>query len=197
MPADCPGAGRTAPSGEVHDRRMTRAAQDRTLVLLRHAKAEQQGWDDDHERQLTGRGRRDAAAAGRWLVQHGIGLDEVLCSTSERTQQTAEGVWSGGCPETDLHLDRRIYLASPERLLEVVREADDDADVVMVVGHAPGIPALAELLCDGEGSVEGHRRMAEGFPTCGVALLHYAGRWADMGFGDARLERFHVCRDGT
>ena len=176
---------------------MTRAAQDRTLVLLRHAKAEQQGWDDDHERQLTGRGRRDAAAAGRWLVQHGIGLDEVLCSTSERTQQTAEGVWSGGCPETDLHLDRRIYLASPERLLEVVREADDDADVVMVIGHAPGIPALTELLCDGEGSVEGHRRMAEGFPTCGVALLHYAGRWADLGFGDARLERFHVCRDGT
>ena len=197
MPADCPGAGRTAPSGEVHDRGMTRAAQDRTLVLLRHAKAEQQGWDDDHERQLTGRGRRDAAAAGRWLVQHGIGLDEVLCSTSERTQQTAEGVWSGGCPETDLHLDRRIYLASPERLLEVVREADDDADVVMVIGHAPGIPALAELLCDGEGSVEGHRRMAEGFPTCGVALLHYAGRWADLGFGDARLERFHVCRDGA
>ena len=176
---------------------MTRAAQDRTLVLLRHAKAEQQGWDDDHERQLTPRGRRDAAAAGRWLVQQRIGLDEVLCSTSERTQQTAEGVWSGGCPESDVHLDRRIYLASPERLLEVVREADEDADVVMVVGHAPGVPALAELLCDGEGSVEGHRRMAEGFPTCGLAVLQYAGRWSDLTFGDARLERFHVCRDGA
>ena len=73
---------------------------------------------------------------------------------------------------------------------------DEDADVLMVVGHAPGIPALTELLCDGEGSVEGHRRMAEGCPTCGVAVLHYAGRWADLDFGDARLERFHVCRDG-
>ena len=129
-------------------------------------------------------------------MQHGIGLDEVLCSTSERTQQTAEGVWAGGCPESDVHLDRRIYLAPPERLLEVVREADEDADVVMVVGHAPGIPALAELLCDGEGSVEGHRRMAEGFPTCGLAVLQYSGRWADLAYGDARLERFHVCRDG-
>ncbi|HSO66146.1 MAG TPA: histidine phosphatase family protein, partial [Ornithinibacter sp.] len=65
---------------------MTRAAQDRTLVLLRHAKAKQQGRDDDHERELRGRGRRDAAAAGHWLVEHGYGIDEVLCSTSERTQ---------------------------------------------------------------------------------------------------------------
>ena len=59
----------------MHDRGMTRAAQDRTLVLLRHAKAEQRGWDNDHERELTGRGRRDATAAGHWLVEHGIGID--------------------------------------------------------------------------------------------------------------------------
>ena len=100
------------------------------------------------------------------------------------------------CPEAEVHLDRRIYLAPPERLLDVIHDADEDADVLMVVGHAPGVPALAELLCDGEGSVEGHRRMAEGFPTCGVAVLQYAGRWADLDVGDARLERFHVCRDG-
>lgn len=173
---------------------MTRAARDRTLVLLRHAKAEQQGWDDDHERELSPRGRRDAEAAGRWLREHGIGIDEVLCSTAERTQQTAQGMWDAGCPETDLHLDRRIYNAPTERLLEVVREADEDADVVMVVGHAPGVPSLAELLCDGEGSEEAHRAMANGFPTCAVAVVRYAGRWADLDVGDARLERFHVCR---
>ena len=176
---------------------MTRAAQDRTLVLLRHAKAEQEGWDDDHERELTGRGRRDAAAAGRWLVEHHYGDDEVLCTTSDRTQQTAEAIWEGGCPEAEVHLDRRIYLAPPERLLDVIHEADDDADVLMVVGHAPGIPSLAELLCDGEGSSVGHRAMADGFPTCALAVLHYAGRWSDLTFGEARLERFHVCRDGA
>ena len=94
-----------------------------------------------------------------------------------------------------MHLDRRIYNASPERLLEVIHDADEDADVLMVVGHAPGIPALTEQLCDGEGSAEGHRAMADGFPTCAVAVLHYAGRWSDLALGDATLERFHVCRD--
>jgi phosphohistidine phosphatase len=174
---------------------MTIAARDRLLVLLRHAKAERHHRDGDHDRELTGRGRRDARAAGRWLLDHGIGLDEVLCSTAERAQQTAEGVWAGGCPETEVHLDRRIYNAGPDGLLEVIREADDDADVLMVVGHAPGIPALTELLADGEGSTEGHRALAEGFSTCGIAVLHYGGLWADLDFGDARLERFHVARD--
>ncbi|QKE84162.1 histidine phosphatase family protein [Arthrobacter sp. NEB 688] len=173
---------------------MTSAARDRVLVLLRHAKTEESNPGGDHERELTGRGRRDASAAGRWLHEHAIGIDEVLCSTSERTRQTCELVWEAGCPEADVHHDRRIYDASPEALLDVVHEADDDADVVMVVGHAPGIPALAELLADGEGSAEGHRAMAEGFPTCALAVLHYAGRWSDLAFGDAVLERFHVAR---
>ncbi|MGL4744942.1 MAG: SixA phosphatase family protein [Dermatophilaceae bacterium] len=173
---------------------MTRAARDRTLLLLRHAKAQQGGYERDHERELTTRGRGDARAAGRWLVDHSIGVDEVLCSTAERTQQTAEGIWSAGCPEAEVHLDRRIYEASPERLLDVIHDAGDDADVVMVVGHAPGIPILTELLAAGAGSADGHRALGAGFPTCGLAVLHYAGRWSDLTAGDATLERFHVCR---
>jgi phosphohistidine phosphatase len=177
-----------------HDRDMTRSAETRTLILLRHAKAEQGGYDRDHERELTARGHRDARAVGRWLSESGLGLDEVLCSTSARTKQTAEGVWAGGCAETEVHHDHRIYNASAETLLRVVREADEDADVVMVVGHAPGIPALASLLADGNGSHQAHHALSEGFPTAGVAVLHYAGRWSDLDFGAADLERFHVCR---
>lgn len=175
---------------------MTIAARDRVIVLVRHAKSEEQHPEGDHERELTDGGRRDARAAGKWLHEHGIGVDEVICSTAERAQQTAEDMWSGGCPETEVHLDRRVYDAGPERILEVLREADDDADVLMVVGHAPGIPALTEMLADGEGSTEGHRALAAGFPTCGVAVLHYSGRWSDLAFGGASLERFHVARDG-
>ncbi len=173
---------------------MTRAARDRTLILLRHAKTEAHNAGGDHERELTARGRRDATEVGHWLHGQGIGLDEVLCSTSERTRQTCEAIWASGCPETEVRHDRRIYNAPPEAILEALHEADDDADVVMVVGHAPGIPALTALLADGEGSIEGHRALAEGFPTSGLALLHYAGRWSDLALGDARLDRFHVAR---
>lgn len=173
---------------------MTTAAQDRVLLLLRHAKAVPYGYDNDHERELTPRGRRDARAVGEWLHERDIGIDEVLCSTSVRTQQTAEGVWSGGCAQSDVHYDRRIYDAPASRLLAVLREADELADVVMLVGHAPGIPMLASLLADGEGSHEAHEALGRGYPTSGLAVLRYTGPWSDLAFGAARLERFHVAR---
>lgn len=174
---------------------MTTAAHDRVLLLLRHAKAVPYGYDNDHERELTSRGHRDAQAVGQWLREREIGVDQVLCSTAVRTQQTAEGVWTGGCAETSVQYDRRIYDAPAARLLEVVREADDGASVVMLVGHAPGIPALASLLADGEGSHAAHEALGRGYPTSGLAMLHYTGRWGDLAFGAARLERFHVARD--
>lgn len=173
---------------------MTNAAEDRTLILLRHSKAEQGGYDRDHERELTDRGHRDARAAGAWLHEQGIGVDEVLCSTSTRTRQTAEGVWHGGCPEADIRHESRIYNATPDRLLAVVRDADPDANVVMVVGHAPGIPILASLLADGDGDDEAHERLSEGYPTTGLAVLSYAGHWGDLSWGAATLEDFVVPR---
>lgn len=174
---------------------MTTAAEDRVLVLLRHAQAEDPfATSSDIERSLTQDGHEDARAAGAWLHEMGLGIDTVLCSTSLRTQQTAEGVWSGGCAETDVHVDKRLYNAPPESILEVIRETDADANVVMVVAHAPGLPALASLLADGEGSTEAHEALGHGYPPCGIAMLRYSGHWSDLGHGMAVLDRFHVAR---
>ena len=60
----------------------------RTLVPVRHAKS---SWDydvDDHERPLSGRGRRDAEALGQLLSQRSLRPDLVFCSTATRTRQT-------------------------------------------------------------------------------------------------------------
>lgn len=173
---------------------MTVSAEDRTLILLRHAAAEESHPEGDHERELTGEGLEQARAAGAWLHEQGFGVDEVLCSSAVRAQQTAEGVWDGGCAETAVHVERGLYNAREERLLDVVRGADPEASVVMVVGHAPGVPALASLLADGMGSIQAHEAMTEGFPTAAVAVLSYSGHWSDLAAGEAELERFHVCR---
>lgn len=174
---------------------MTRAAEDRTLILLRHAKAVHDFDGFDHDRELTPRGVRDATAVGRWLCEQSLGCDEVLCSTSTRTRQTAANVAAAGCCEADVHYERRIYNASVGTLLSVVREADVDAQVVMVVGHAPGIPALASLLADGEGRAEAHEAMSRGFATCAAAVLRYSGHWSDLALGTAYLQRFYEGHD--
>ena len=52
----------------------------RTLHLLRHAKS---SWDDlgirDHDRPLSGRGERAAAAMAAYFRQVGVTPDLVLC----------------------------------------------------------------------------------------------------------------------
>ena len=60
----------------------------RTLVLLRHAKSGYPGGVRDHDRPLADRGRHEGALAGDWLRRHVPPVDEVLCSTALRAQQT-------------------------------------------------------------------------------------------------------------
>lgn len=171
---------------------MTAAALARTLILMRHAHAQSHSPDGDHERDLSGAGEHEAASAGAWLHGHDIGIDEVLCSSAERARQTAAGVWAGGCAEADVRIDPRLYNAAPAAILEVIREADEDADVLLVIGHVPGIPALASLLADGDGSAKAHEALSAGFPTAAMAILRYSGAWSDLGPGSARLHTMHA-----
>lgn len=172
---------------------MTTAAEDRTLVLVRHAKAESGGaGGNDRERALTGGGREQAQELGRWLCQQGIGCDEVKCSPAQRTRETMAEIAEAGCPEGEVEIEHRLYNADADEVLAVVREASDDASVLLVIGHAPGLPAAASLLADGEGSVQAHEQLAEGFPPAGVAILRFSGHWGDLAFGAARLDRFHI-----
>jgi phosphohistidine phosphatase len=173
---------------------MTRATEDKTLVLMRHAKAEQTPGKPDHDRSLTDKGRQDAMAAGRWLHEHGIVAELVICSTAIRTRETWDHAAKGGAHTEFVEYRRAVYQGNAESVLDSVHEDAGEVDTVIVVGHAPAIPALASMLCDGEGSQEAHQALAEGYPTCGLAVLRFNGEWQDLDHGDAALERFHVAR---
>lgn len=174
----------------------------RTLMLLRHAKAEHVAGKVDHERELATRGRRDARAVGQWLrdtsqaglFPSGI-LDLVLCSTSERTRQTLEAAAAGGLSVRDTDFDERIYDGSAAALLDVLHEVQDPVTSVLMIGHAPGIPALAmALVQDGAGSTDAAERLSLSFPTSGLAVLGFEAGWAGLAPGTAYLLEFVVPR---
>ena len=173
---------------------MSRVSDDRTLVLLRHAKAEQVPGKPDHDRELTERGRRDAGAAGAWLRDQGIVAELVICSTSRRTRQTWEYAARGGAHTEFVEYRRAVYQSGTSGILETIREDAGEVRTLVLVGHAPSIPDLASGLTDGQGSQDAHAALGEGYPTCGLAVLKYAGEWPELALGDCRLERFHVCR---
>jgi phosphohistidine phosphatase len=165
---------------------------DRTLVLLRHSKAEHVPGKADLARELTARGHRDAVAAGEWLLQHVPLVDLVVCSPSVRTRQTWEGVRRGGVSAGSVDERAEVYDADPGTLLDVVRGAPDRVRRLLLVGHAPGVPLLVEELAQAAAG----EPLPDGFPTSALAVLRFAGDWRDLDAGGARLEQVAVPRAG-
>lgn len=170
---------------------------ERTLTLVRHAKAEHVQGKPDHDRELAPRGRRDAHAIGVWLSDpsHPVVHELTLCSTSERTRQTLDGIRAGGATVNGTRFDERIYDASAAGLLEVLREVPDTVSSVLIIGHAPGIPVLATSLAHNDsGSTDVQDRLSLGFPTSGLAILGFDGNWAELAPETAYLRDFVVPR---
>lgn len=181
-----------------HTQIMTTSAEDRTLILLRHAEPEPGGaGQDDRERPLTELGREQAQEVGRWLREHGLGCDEVMCSPALRTRETMQEVAAAGCPEAEVQIEHRLYNADADDVLAVIRESTDDANVLLVVGHAPGLPTAVSLLADGEGDDEAHEQLSNGFPPGAAAVLRFSGHWQDLAYGAAVLDELRAPRPAT
>jgi phosphohistidine phosphatase len=170
---------------------------ERTLILVRHSKAEHVPGKSDHVRGLTQRGRGDARAIGGWLSDpsRAIVLDLVLCSTAKRARQTLDGICAGGASDKETRFDERVYDASAASLLDLLREVPDSAKTVLMIGHAPGIPVLATALAHDEyGSADALDRLSAGFHTSGLAVLGFEGPWAALAPETAYLHDFVVPR---
>ena len=166
---------------------------DRTLVLFRHSKAVPPESMPDHERPLSDRGRADAGAAGRYLVAQGIEADLVLCSPSQRTRETWQYAAEAGATAADVWYDRRIYDADADELLDVIHEAPTEARTVILVGHGPGVPWLADELAL-DGTSPERVELTQKYPTSGLAVLHLTCRWSDLAADDADLVSYVVPR---
>ena len=162
----------------------------RTLVLLRHGKSAYPDGVPDHDRPLADRGRRQAALAGEHIGLVVDRFDLVLCSTSTRTRQTFEATGLGA---GRVEFRAEIYAAEPDEILDLVRAVPDEVTSVLVVGHSPGVPDLADELAD-PGSDPGARAALERkFPTSAFAVVTASGSWSDLPDG-ARLAAVTVPR---
>ena len=164
-----------------------------TLIVVRHAKS---SWDldvDDHDRPLSGRGRRDADAIGRLLTQRSLRPELVLCSTSARTQETWDRAVAVGAEAVEVRLERGIYHAWVPELVRLIRDLPEEVATVLMLGHAPGIPDLVEHLCQRTASAD-WAQLDHKYPTSGVAVISVPGSWRSIGQGRAELISFTVPR---
>ena len=119
----------------------------KTLLLLRHAKAENPtAGSSDINRALNERGKREAQAMGTFIRKQNLTFELVLCSPAVRARETAELVLASAEVAANVRYDQRIYEASPRQLLEVISEVEEDKSAVLLVGHNPGMEELLKAL---------------------------------------------------
>jgi len=154
----------------------------RELILLRHAHAEPAtAGQADLDRPLSPEGLAEAEAAGRWLAEHELVPDCVLCSPARRTRETLEAVLRA-VGYVDERLEDGIYEATAGQLAAIA-DAHRTVERLMLVGHNPGLERLAALMHSGQ---SGDYR---GMPPGGIAVLTLPVE-ADIEPGVATLSAF-------
>lgn len=147
------------------------------LLIMRHGEAGPGA--PDAERELTGRGRREAERMAAWLAERDdlAGL-RLLASPYRRARQTAAIV--GEALGLEAEALSFITPDDPPRAVADWLLAQPQGRPLLLVSHMPLVGALTGLL------VEGRADRGLGFPTAAVAELE-ADVWAA---GCARLVDF-------
>lgn len=157
----------------------------KTVYLLRHAKS---SWKDadvsDLDRPLKKKGHFQADA----LSDHFAALlpppEVVLCSPAKRTLETLDyflEVWP--VAEKQLRTPSDIYLGECSTLLSHLQDLPQESEVVLLVGHNPGITDLMNTLNGSRTDDTSHLRTCE--------FVHFdfdVDTWSDIRSGSGLLK---------
>lgn len=152
------------------------------LWLIRHAKSDwNAGAASDFQRPLNARGERDGPRMAEWLAEQNDPATWIWSSDAVRARSTARFV-ADGFAAAGAHVveEHRLYNASPEEILDVVRGTPADVSCAAVVAHNPGMTELVNLLAGAE--------ITDNLPTFGIARLHVPAPWAELAFGRGAVD---------
>jgi phosphohistidine phosphatase len=151
------------------------------LVLVRHAKAVHWGYEDDFNRELTGRGETDARKMGKFLKKTGICPDLIITSPASRAFQTA-GLFSEelNYPADSLQKKPELYhgLTTGE-LVDFIHTFPAETNCVFLFGHNPSFEYYAHGLC---------RSFDGDMPTASAVVIDFeADTWPKVTTRSGRL----------
>ncbi len=119
------------------------------LYLVQHGEAKKK--EEDPQRPLTEKGRKDTEKIAEFLAKTGVSIDRIVHSGKLRAKQTAE-IFARKLGVEKIDEDPSLApLAPPEewaRKLEVIEEN------IMLVGHLPHLSLLASILLTGDKEVQ-------------------------------------------
>lgn len=111
------------------------------LILWRHAEAEE--GTPDLARELTGRGRKQAARMADWLTPRLPPDVRILASPATRTRQTVKALGR------DYDIDERLVPGAQPDAVLAAAGWPDAVRPVLIVGHQPTLGRVAARLLSG------------------------------------------------
>jgi phosphohistidine phosphatase len=118
------------------------------LYLIRHGVAEERGeaWPDDAKRPLTQAGMAKLRRSARALARLGVVFDVIVTSPLVRTRQTAEILAANLDPHPHVVTADALAPGGSVAAVLAALELHAKRERVAVVGHEPGIGALASRI---------------------------------------------------
>lgn len=150
----------------------------KTLLFLRHGKSDWSAdYDSDVDRPLAKRGKKAAKRIGAFLCESDFMPDLVVTSTAVRAVGTLDIVRGVSGWEGPVHATDRLYGATADDVVQLIREVPDDVNVLMLVGHEPTTSETLSVLIGG-----GDIRVPTGAVACvDLDIEHWADATAGMG----------------
>lgn len=157
----------------------------RTLIVMRHAKTEeQQAGQKDYDRNLLERGKNDAAAMAKILKEKNFLPEIIIASSANRSVQTAEIM-----AETfqydiaNIQLHKSLYLCNSRELAHVVEALDDSIKSCCIIAHNPGISEFAFDI--------NRAAISEALPTAAFVVYSFvADTWRDLLLTKNKIELY-------
>jgi phosphohistidine phosphatase len=151
----------------------------KTLLIIRHAKAETSFTVNDFERPLNEKGKCDAVIMAKRLLEKNIAIDAFIASPAKRAKKTAElfcKEFNG--KEDDIIFVSALYHAPPEIFYEVIKHLGSPFNTVAIFAHNPGISYFVNELTN---------TRTGNMPTCAVfAVQANIDNWKE--FAKAKKE---------
>lgn len=133
----------------------------KTILIIRHAKAETAFTLNDFERPLNERGKADAPVMAKRLLQKKIKIDAFVSSPAKRAKKTAAlFCTSYGVSEEDIIYVSALYHAPSEIFYEVIGHLGETFNTVAIFAHNPGITHFVNELVP--------EIKLDNMPTCAV-----------------------------
>lgn len=159
----------------------------KTLIILRHGKAEQDFDKDDFDRLLTERGKKNALDMGTFIYRKQDTPELILTSSAKRTTETAMlAAQTLYYAQENIQAEKELYFAPALWIVKILTQLPDQIQSCLLMGHNPGLTDLVNYF----GVQLDHLPMASA-----VCFTFDVGKWTEISSENAIFQWFKPAKE--